>query len=71
MGDSQFEKDISKCRLGQRMEVNLRLLYRKPTASRTVEQFHEYGLRLRSAIANHLRFSALESTMACTSKGPV
>ena len=43
MGDSQFEKDISKCRLGQRTEVNLRLLYRKPTASRTVEQFHEYG----------------------------
>ena len=69
MVTASSKKDISKCRLGQRMEVNLRLLYRKPTDSRTVEQFHEYGLRLRSA--NHLRFSALESTMACTSKGPV
>ena len=36
------------------MEVNLRLLYRNPTAGRTVEQFRDYGLRLRSAIANHV-----------------
>ena len=71
MGDSEFEKDISNCRLAQRMEVNLRLLYRKPTASRTVEQFHDYGLRLRSSIPKPFEIQAFESTMACTSKGPV